>query len=265
MVRIPNGSFTMGSRTPTLEDSFFLDARPHRVTLTKPFYMADRAIPVSLYKQCVRDGAHGLLKPRLRSPQGATCPTESCPIQQVTWQDALLFCNWLSKKENREVCYYPITTNEHGKEVETWCWNRESSGYRLPSEAEWEFACRAGTTTAYSFGNDWHQLLKYGRFLTNSDRHSWPGGRTSPPNGWGLFDMHGNMSSWCWDWYEEGYSREEKDPQGPVTGKARVVRGGSFYSPGPGDCASAMRYRAPPDRPYAHIGIRVVLSATSSR
>ena len=127
----------------------------------------------------------------------------------MSWDDAVEFCNRLSKSEGVE--------------------------YRLPTEAEWEYACRAGTTTAYSFGNDVSQLGEYAWCLENDESASTLkyGDTTHPvgelkPNAWGLFDMHGNVWEWCQDWYGAYDLQVVSDPTGAASGYYRVLRGGAF-------------------------------------
>ncbi len=147
-------------------------------------------------------------------------------MENVSWLDAVMFCNKLSEKEGRRP-FYEID----GKDVRVPDWN--GPGYRLPTEAEWEYACRANASTPsrYSFGDDAAELGEYGWFQGNSSRPH-PVGQKKP-NGFGLYDMHGNVWEWCWDWYGEGYYKQspEDDPTGPALspapGLCRVIRGGS--------------------------------------
>ena len=134
--------------------------------------------------------------------------TDQHPVVYVSWEDAAAFCQWLTSKEGET--------------------------YRLPTEAEWEFACRAGSTTRFHFGDDDTQLDRYAWYRNNR------GGSTKPvgqklANGFGLFDVHGNVGEWCSDWCETDYYRSSPpdDPRGPSSGTRRIVRGGTWNSLGP--------------------------------
>jgi formylglycine-generating enzyme required for sulfatase activity len=152
----------------------------------------------------------------------------------VSWEEAVDFCERLSQKEN-------------GK-------------YRLPTEAEWEYACRAGTDTRFYYGNDlsYSQLGEYAWYGNNSGSETHPVGQKKP-NAFGLYDMHGNVWEWCQDWYGENYysQRSEVDPKGPDTGTARVLRGGSWFNL-PRICRSASRLRLTPGYRFISGGFRVV-------
>ena len=128
------------------------------------------------------------------------------PAICMTQLAAKMYCKWLCAKTGRY--------------------------YRLPTEAEWEYACRAGTTTAYSFGDDPDDLEDYGWYFDNSDDKYQKVG-TKKPNPWGLYDMHGNVYEWCLDWYGPYPTGKANDPTGPPEGKEKVARGGSFCGPPP--------------------------------
>jgi len=153
------------------------------------------------------------------------------PAEQLTWIDAAVFCNIRSEEEGLELCY----------DEETWECNFQVNGYRLPTEAEWEYACRAGSGSDYFFGNDQSLLKNYTAYKLNSNDRTGPVG-SKKPNPWGLCDMIGNVAEWCNDYYSETYYRQspEKDPRGPETGDLRVLRGGAWNSD-PDSCRSAYR------------------------
>ena len=156
--------------------------------------------------------------------------TDDDPVVCVSWNDAVKFCDWLSKKEKKT--------------------------YGLPTEAEWEYACRAGTTTAYFFGDDPKMLGDYAWYYDNSEHNTHPvGGKR--PNPWGLYDMHGNVWQWCADYYDPRYYRNspDKDPQKLLGTDARVFRGGS-WSHYAGFCRAAFRNRDAPGLRY-DLGFRV--------
>ncbi|MEO2033591.1 MAG: formylglycine-generating enzyme family protein, partial [Planctomycetaceae bacterium] len=158
------------------------------------------------------------------------------PVEQVSWDDAVEFCRKLSSRAEEK-----------------------SAGwvYRLPTEAEWEYACRAGTTTAYSFGDSEFELGEYAWFRENSNGTTHPVGEKRP-NGWGLYDMHGNVWEWCQDWYADYPSGALRHPMGPSTGSYRVFRGGSWNFPAR-YCRSAFRFLHTPVNRYNFLGFRLVL------
>jgi formylglycine-generating enzyme required for sulfatase activity len=185
-------------------------------------------------------------------------------VESVTWFDAIEFCNGLSKKDNLPPYYSLDGVERNGDSIHTAnVAVLGGSGYRLPTEAEWEYACRAGTTTAYCTGEP----------IPFLDRGAWYGGTPDSPgnsqemthrvglkiaNDFGLYDMHGNVSEWCQDWYDYyAYERAAtKDPTGPSGGSEKVTRGGSWNTP-PLQCRSAARGAASVSKPSAEIGFRV--------
>ncbi len=130
-------------------------------------------------------------------------------------------------------------------------------GYRLPTEAEWEYACRAGTESRYGFGDDVKQLGSYAWYSSNSEGRTCPVGRKRP-NGFGLYDMHGNVWEWCWDGYEEDYYRHspDVDPLGDEEADYRVTRGGGWNDV-PGDLRAASRVKFVPSGRSNFLGLRV--------
>ena len=135
-------------------------------------------------------------------------------------------------------------------------WNREANGYRLPTEAEWEYACRAGTTTPFNTGNNitTNEANYNGNYPYNGNATGEFREKTTPvgsfaANPWGLYDMHGNVWEWCWDWFEEEYSSENQtDPAGAVSGTYRMLRGGSWINTGQGLRSAYRGYNVPDDQ-----------------
>jgi len=164
------------------------------------------------------------------------------PVEQVNWNEAIAFCrklqDHLGQAGNRHEC-------------------------RLPTEAEWEYACRAGSQKNYCFGDDEAKLEEYAWHGENS------GGKTQPvgqkkPNQWGLYDMHGNVWEWCRDWYDQYPKGPVTDPTGPVEGTSRVLRGGSWRVELPSALRSAYRFNLAPDSRRNLIGFRCVWVEGSS-
>ena len=143
------------------------------------------------------------------------------PVEQVSWSNAVLYCNARSRSEGFKPCY----NEETGK-----C-DFSANGYRLPTEAEWEYACRSGTKTDYFFGREASKLRDYAWYTDNSMNKTQPVGQKKP-NQWEIYDMYGNVAEWCNDVYSENYyaNSPEKNPQGPAKGKKYVLRGGSWSS-----------------------------------
>src|SRR5207244_10067049 len=197
MVLIPAGSFGMG------EDEKF----GHMVTVDS-FLMDKYEVTQAEFD-----------KYQLPNPSHFKGP--KLPVEQVTWAQAAIYCNARSKAEGLTPCY-----NE-----DTAACNFEAEGYRLPTEAEWEYACRAGPATDYSFGNDGRKLGDHAWFADNAGNKTHPVGQQKP-NAWGLFDMHGNVAEWCNDIYDKNYYRSSpaENPHGPADGKEYVLRGGSWKS-----------------------------------
>lgn len=174
--------------SPKSEPGRWDDETQHRVKITKPFYLSAHEVTQEQYEQVMGS-----------NPSRSEGPTK--PVEQVNWNEAVAFCGKLSVQEGVE--------------------------YRLPTEAEWEYSCRAGTTTAYSFGNDVAQLGEYAWWAGNSVGGTRPVGELKP-NAWGLFDMHGNVVEWCQDWYGDYDLQVVSDPAGAAPGRCRVLRGGAF-------------------------------------
>jgi formylglycine-generating enzyme required for sulfatase activity len=212
MVLVPAGWFQMGSEA---EDQ--IDESPHKVYVSS-FFMDLYEVTQAEYE-------------RIMGKNPSRWKGSDNPVEQIRLADAARYCNARSRLEGLQPTY----------DEQTWQCDFEADGYRLPTEAEWEYAARAGTTTAYSFGNDRSKLGRYAWFKWNSTRGPAPVGKKEP-NPWGLYDMYGNVWEWCNDFYQEDYYQEssDRDPRGPETGENRVVRGGCWNSK-PDMCRSSYR------------------------
>ncbi|HUT34001.1 MAG TPA: SUMF1/EgtB/PvdO family nonheme iron enzyme [Planctomycetota bacterium] len=212
MVALPAGWLDMGSRAGDP------DEQPvHRVWLDA-FVMDRTEVTQGEYKRLVLADPSHFKGDRL-------------PVEMINWGDAALYCNARSKAEGFAPCYDPETAR---------C-DSAADGYRLPTEAEWEYACRAGTTTVYPFGSDPRLLADHASFAANSGKRTHPVGEKAP-NPWGLHDMLGNVAEWCNDVYEPTYyaASPQRNPAGPAEGKLHVLRGGAWNS-SPDACRPAYR------------------------
>ncbi len=284
---VPSGEFMMGGGESAEETAaffrknygmdrlradFFDDQHPrHRVRITKPFYLGTYHVTRGQFRQFVKDSGYKTeaetIAPGVKS--GASgwdsqkqrfefykdyCwqnvgfeQTDEHPVLCVSWDDAMAFCRWLSRKEGKT--------------------------YRLPTEAEWEYACRAGTKTRYYSGDDPETLAKVGNVADASAKAKVPDPMTikasdgylftAPvgqfkPNAFGLYDMHGNAWQWCADWFGEDYYGRSSvdDPKGPDAGVVRVLRGGSWLNR-PDYCGSAFRFYGATDYAGNYSGFRV--------
>ncbi len=280
---IPPGEFLMGStpeqnavgREMGEDDKMYSVRLPHempqhRVTLTQPLLMGSYEVTVGQFRKFAEaskyvteaehygfgnSGDKVLVEKVKEADKGKNwkspgyTTTDDTPVTQITWNDAAAYCAWLSELEQRRAWYRP-----DGKGG--WLVAAHADGYRLPTEAEWEYACRAGTTTQHSFGDDKSQLEQHGWFKNNA------GGKAQPvalkrPNPFGLFDMHGNAAEWCQDWYDGKWYEKSSpsDPSGPSSGSSRVLRGG-YWNNAASYCRSACRYESQPSTRYTNYGFR---------
>ena len=285
LVLIPAGEFMMGSKESAEETAAFFKKnygegflrgtayeaeRPlHRVRITKPFYLGTYHVTRGQFRRFVADtgyktdaekgyrpGAWGWDPDKKKFGFNAKYSwrnvgfeqTDEHPVLCVSWNDAVAFCEWLSRKEGKT--------------------------YRLPTEAEWEYACRAGTTTRYYSGDDPETLAKVGNVADAAVKAKFPDWKytikandgyvfTAPggkfkPNAFGLYDMHGNAWQWCADWYKADYyaASPADNPTGPDSGNGRVLRGGS-WDDRPDDSRSAVRGGVTPVERSCSAGFRV--------
>jgi formylglycine-generating enzyme required for sulfatase activity len=252
------------------------DTGPHEIELTRIFYACDRGVPQRLFLKFLDEIAQDPDEEPLQEwnqDEFMRANTEpDHPVRRISWFDAVRFCNWLSRKEGKQACY-TFEGNEskvvNGKQRNwpIWRFDRDADGYRLPTAAESEYACRAGSATQYFFGDDrdTELLLHYGWFAGNSGERVHAGGE-KPPNGWGLFDVYGNLLEWCWDWQWEGSTMTQwVDPLGPPEGTLRVTRGHFFGSGHSFLKGSASRFELRPDVRILGAGFRVVCGPPSPR
>ena len=277
---IPAGSFMMGSSLSAeemvqrfgLNVGAYTDELPqHRVTISDPYYIGSTEVTVGQFRQFVADTgyrteaegngppAHGFHVPtgrwewnRKYSWKNVGFPqTDEYPVVNVTWNDAIAFCKWLSSNEGKS--------------------------YGLPTEAQWEFACRSGTSTIFQTGDDPNQLARVGN-VADATAHlkypQWPNTSNQKdghivsapvgsfaPNAFGLYDMHGNVWEWCQDWYGVYPGGSATDPAGPSFGTSRVIRGGCWNSAPLGSRSFGRHGGENPrsDRSDNNLGFRIVL------
>jgi formylglycine-generating enzyme required for sulfatase activity len=213
MVLVPTGTFTMGDSAGRPDET------AHKVSFSS-FYLDRYPVTQELYAKLM-----GVNPSKRKDPKN--------PVERTQWTDAVRFCNRCSELEGLKPCY----------DLVTWTCDFGADGYRLPTEAEWEYACRAGGAGRYSFGDDESELPSYAWLKPHSQGKPHPVGQKRP-NRWGLYDMHGNVWQWCQDWYGADYYTQAptQDPRGPPAGKMRVLRGGAWDS-SPGQCRAAYRHK----------------------
>jgi formylglycine-generating enzyme required for sulfatase activity len=227
----------------------------HQVTLTRAIYVAATEVTQAQWQATM-----GWEDSYFDGPNR--------PVEQTTWFDAVSYCNLRSAAEGLTPVY-TITGAAYEESHITSAgvtWNPNANGYRLLTEAEWEYACRAGSTGAYCNGDisqcdcgSEPNLDAVGWYCGNSGDQTHDVG-TKSPNAWGLYDMHGNVWEWCWDWYED-YGGSVTDPAGPASGSARVGRGGSWGS-GAQYCRSAGRDYGNPGFRSDNLGLRLARTAS---
>jgi formylglycine-generating enzyme required for sulfatase activity len=219
LVLIPPGSFRMGG-DKNLEQAEDHETPRHRVNISKTFYMGKYAVTQREWFEIMNDNP-------------SEFKDETRPVERVSWNDVQGFIQKLNEKEETDI-------------------------YRLPFEAEWEYAARADTQSAYSFPIDINTLTQYAWYRKNSEGKTHPVGGLKP-NAWGLHDMHGNVHEWGQDWFDRNYYSQSpsNDPSGPSSGLAKVLRGGDWGSED-WYCRCASRSLSSPDRRSSRVGFRLI-------
>jgi len=249
-IKIESGTFSMGS--PASEPQRGDNESPQHQVTVSAFYIGRDLVTQNDYQE-------------LMGSNPSSFKGWNMPVERVTWFDAVEYCNKLSQKEGLTPAY-TISGTGNSRTVD---WNKNANGYRLPTEAEWEYACRAGTTTPFSTGNNitTDQANYDGNYpYSNYGRGQWREKTTNvgsfPANAWGVFDMHGNVFEWCWDWYGVYESGPQTDPAGAESGLYRVLRGGSWFDNGR-YIRSANRNSSSPSLRSHSVGFRLARSMPS--
>jgi formylglycine-generating enzyme required for sulfatase activity len=275
MALIPAGSFTMGSPEMELDRESFRETRRH--VQISAFYLASKELTVGEFRRFVEDtkfvttaeadgGAFAYDDAKGESVFRADVnwrnpgfrQGDDHPVVCVSWFDAVQYCNWLSVKEGLKPAYTITGQTVNG--------DRSANGYRLPTDAEWEYACRAGTSTPFFTGEriSTSQANYNGNFPYNYGnkglfRKITVSSGSFPPNAWGLYDMHGNVWEWCWDYYNLPNATPVSDPIGPASGAHRINRGGGWTSPAK-SMRSALRGSDLPETAGNNLGFRIAKS-----
>ncbi len=224
------------------------------IRIAHDFWLSDREVTAGLFMEFLDDTSYQFEKPgeseEIRTPNTSN---PALPVVYVSWYDAVLFCNWLSRQEDLQPCYEKAGKEQirdydnKVREYDAWKRIPSANGYRLPTEDEWEYACRARTTTAYAFGDDEDLLDRYAVFVKNAKNGPAAAGEKLC-HAWGLFDMHGNVWEWCEDWHQQGVDR--------------VYRGGGWYYSAT-LCQSAYRLWYQPSYRNDFLGFRVAAAVSS--
>jgi formylglycine-generating enzyme required for sulfatase activity len=248
---IPAGKFWMGS--PADEAESDPEELRHEVVITRPFYLGVHEVTQEQYQKLMGKNPAQFNQLRGGGP--------GHPVEQVRWGEAVEFCKRLSNE---------------GEE------RKAGRVYRLPTEAEWEYACRAGTGTPFHSGKtlssaqaNFNGAYPYGEAAKGPNLRKTAKVGSYPPNAWGLYDMHGNVAEWCSDWYDPLFYKNSprENPAGPLKGVLstgykgqffRVVRGGCWLDEGRG-CRAAYRFRLQPSEPYRWVGFRVACTAAGAK
>lgn len=238
LVLIPHGTFMMGS--PRTEKEREDDETKHEVTISRDYFLGVTEVTQGQYEKVVGRN-YSYYSNFRRSAKIEIKDTSNHPVEMISWTQAAEFCKRLSDLPEEK---------------------QEGRVYRLPTEAEWEYACRAGSTNAYSFGDSPELIGDYAWYEGNSNDQTHPVGKKKP-NAFGLYDMHGNVWEWCNDRYKEYPRVSVTNPVGPTKGKFRVFRGGSWVD-GIAGCRSASRLEKSFVIGFSTGGFRVALSASTA-
>ena len=234
MTLIRGGTYYMGS--PVTEEEREEDEELHLVTINS-FHIGMYEVTQREYEEVMRINPSYFKGPDL-------------PVENVSWFDAIEYCNRLSLRDGLPPVY-TITGTGNSRVV---TWDEDANGYRLPTEAEWEYACRAGTTTPFNTGNS----------ISRNLANIWGSGTRNvgsyPPNRWGLYDMHGNVAEWCWDWYGDYNYYSQIDPEARFSEIHRIFRGGNWINTSI-RARSAFRDHFYPTLQHLAVGFRVVRNA----
>jgi formylglycine-generating enzyme required for sulfatase activity len=261
LVLIDAGEFMMGS--PGNESNRSGDELRHLVKITRPFYIGTHEVTQSEYRQVMQTRPSAFSIAGSSRDKVPRTITNRFPVESVSWFDAIEFCNRLSIRDGLKP-YYQATeeTKEGDSIISAVVAIIGGNGYRLPTEAEWEYACRAGTTTSFHYGGESRAdtanvkalIVPQGYAMGPKFREV---GRTVrvgsyPANAWGLYDMHGNVAEWCQDWYGKDYyaASPVEDPMGPAEGTHRVLRGGSWLVADPSSRSASRFYHLPREAKY---------------
>ncbi len=234
-VAIKGGTFKMGT-----SDQSSFDAYPQHNVTVSDFYMAETEVTQAQWKVVMSSTSNP-----------SQYKNDKAPVEQVEFHRAAEFCNKLSQMEGLTPCY---TIDKSQTPVKVTC-DFNANGFRLPTEAEWEYACRAGSTTEYGFSGDFNQYVVCAENQDFNPKEV----KSKKPNAFGLYDMHGNVAEWVWDWYQSDYysNSPSNNPTGPNSGELKVIRGGSYQN-GIDNCTATIRTSIPPIEYNFYVGFRVV-------
>jgi len=232
---IKGGTFTMGS--PETEEGHLYEEGPQHIVTLSSFY-------IGMYEVTQQEWT------AVMGNNPSNFKGDNYPVEKISWFDVIDYCNKRSQKEGLTPAYRINGTNV--------TWLRDTDGYRLPTEAEWEFACRSGTITPFNTGENitTNQANYNGINSQGIYRQITTAVGSFPPNPWDLYDMHGNVWEWCWDWFGNYSSNKQNDPIGPISGEGHVIRGGA-WNYGSNYLRSASRLNFNSSAKTNYVGVRL--------